>query len=240
MVGEVAARHGADRVPHAAARAVAPDDVFRADRPFFPARGVRQGDAHGMVAGWLDREAHELPAVIGREPRRRLVHVVFEVAQQARLVDDHMRELGQPVLGVLHAPGPDDRRPVVGRRAPEHRFVHPIGFADELLAQAERVEHLDRAAGDAVRLADLQRAVAAVDDARRDAGKGRELCRQQHPGRAGADDEDVHGIGQARRTRLDARGGRVDVGITGRVAVEVELHALGSFRARGDTPLAVS
>ena len=32
VVGEVAMRHGADRVPHAAARAVASDDVFRADR----------------------------------------------------------------------------------------------------------------------------------------------------------------------------------------------------------------
>ena len=93
-------------------------------------------------------------------------------------------------------------------------------------AQAEGVEHLDCAAGDPVRLTDLQRTLATLDDARRDAGEGRELRGQQHPGRAGADDENVYGVGQGRRARLGAWGGRLYVGITRRVAVEVELHSL--------------
>ena len=130
------------------------------------------------------------------------------------MIDDHVRKFGQAVSGILHAPGSDDLRSIFGRRTPEDRLVHPVGFADEFPAQAEGIEHLDRAAGDPVRLTDLQRTLATIDDACRDAGEGRELRCQQHPGRAGADDENVGGVGQGRRTRLGAGGGRLYVGIT--------------------------
>ena len=43
-------------------------------------------------------------------------------------------------------------------------LVHPVGLADELPAQAESVEHLNRAAGDAVR---PDRPAAGRRDARR-------------------------------------------------------------------------
>jgi hypothetical protein len=142
------------------------------------------------------------------------------------LIDDHVRKFGQAVSGILHAPGSDDFRSVFGRRTPEDRLVHPVGFADEFLAQAEGVEHLDRAAGDPVRLTDLQRSLATIDDACRDARESRELRGQQHPGRAGADDESVGCVGRGRRARLGAWGGRLVVGITRCVAVEIELHSL--------------
>ncbi len=226
VVGEVAARHGADCVPHAAARAIASDNIFRADLLLLPGLRVLQGDNHGVGARGLDRQGNELPAVIGDKPRRRSVHVVFEVAQQARLIDDQVRKFGQVVSGILHPPGSDDFRSIFGRRTPEDRLVHPVGFADQFPAQAEGVEHLDRAAGDPVRLTDLQRTLATIDDACPDAGEDRELRGQQHPGRAGADDENVRGVGQGRRARLGAGGGRLDVGIPRSVAVEVELHSV--------------
>ena len=102
-----------------------------------------------------------------------------------------------------------------GRRTPEHGLVHPVGFADELLAQAESVEHLDRAAGDAVGLTDLQRAVATLDESRADAGEGRKLRRQQHSGGTAAHDQDVDGVGKARRPFLGTWCGREDVRIAG-------------------------
>ena len=80
VVGEVATRHGADCVPHATARAIASDNIFRADLLLLLGLRVLQRDNHGVVTRGLDRQGDELPAVIGDKPRRRSVHVVFEVA----------------------------------------------------------------------------------------------------------------------------------------------------------------
>ena len=108
------------------------------------------------------------------------------------------------------------------RRAPEDGLVHPVGLADELLAQAEGLEHFDRAAGDAVGLAYLERAVATLDEPRADAWESRQLCRQQRPSRTAADDEDVDGVGRASAVE--------DVGVAGLVAIQIELH-VASFAA---------
>ena len=117
-----------------------------------------------MLAFGFDLQADEFQAVVGLEPRRRLAHVVEQVLLQARLVDDEVRELRQAVLGVLDATGAHDPRAVLRRRTPEHGLVDPVGLADELLAHAEGLEHLDRAARDAVGLTDLKRAVATLDE----------------------------------------------------------------------------
>ncbi len=223
VVGEVTTRHSADGVPNAAARAIASNNIFGSDLFLFLGRHVLQRDDHGVVTAGLDRQSDKIPAVVGDKPRRRFEHGVFEIRQHTRLIDDQVRKFGQAVSGILHAPGSDDFRSIVGRRTPESRLVHPVGFAHESLAQAEGVEHFNRAAGDPVRLADLQRTLAAIDDAGRDAGEGRELCGQQHPGGASANDENVRGVGQV---WLVCFGGRLDVGIARIVAVEVELHFL--------------
>ena len=78
------------------------------------------------------------------------------------MIDDQVRKFGHAVSGILHAPGSDDFQSIFRRRTPEDRLVHPVGFADEFPAQAEGVEHLDRAAGDPVRLTEDPR-----DDRRR-------------------------------------------------------------------------
>jgi hypothetical protein len=79
---------------------------------------------------------------------------------------------GNSDSGILHAPGPDDFRLIVRRRPPKDGLVHPVGFPEEFPAQAEGLEHLDRAACHAIRLTYLKRTPAAIDDACRDAGKG--------------------------------------------------------------------
>ena len=83
------------------------------------------------------------------------------------------------------------------------------------MPQAEGLEHLDRAAGDAVGLADLERAFAALDQARADAGEVRQLRGQQGPRRPAADDQNVDGVGQLLLA---------NVGVAGCVAVQIELH----------------
>jgi hypothetical protein len=146
------------------------------------------------------------------------------VLQHAGLVHDEVRELRQAVLDVLNATGAHDPRAVLPRRTPEGCLVHPVALADELLAHAERLEHFNRAAGDAVRLTEFERAAATLDEPRADAGKSRELRRQERSSRAAADDEDVDGVGKVRRSVLSAGRRREDVGVAGRVAIEIELH----------------
>ena len=76
-------------------------------------------------------------------------------------------------VGVLDAADSHDLRSVFGRWTPEPGVNDPVGFADELRAQAESVVH-SRARG-AVGLSDLQRARATLDESRADAGEGRKL-----------------------------------------------------------------
>ena len=90
------------------------------------------------------------------------------------------------------------RRCVV--RLPERRLVDPIGLLQHALAEAKSLEHLHGAAGDAVGLAEQQRAGLLLDDAGLDVGKGRQLRRQRQTGRAAADDQDVDLVGQSVRT----------------------------------------
>ena len=184
VVGEVAARHGADRVAHQAARTVAADDVLGADGGLRTLGHIAQRDHDRMLTFGFDLQGDEFQAVVGLESRRRHAHVVEQVLLQAGLVDDDVRELRQAVLGVLDATGALDPRAVLLRRTPEDGLVDPVGLADELLPQAESLEHLDRAAGDAVGLTDLERAVAALDQSRADAGESSTAARPARPRQA--------------------------------------------------------
>ena len=81
-----------------------------------------------------------------------------------RLVQDDVRELGQAVFDVLHPAATDDLCAFSDVRLPERRLVNPIGFFHHSLAETERLEHLHRAAGDAVGLAKQQRTGFLLDD----------------------------------------------------------------------------
>ena len=146
------------------------------------------------------------------------------MVEDARLVDDHVRELGQAVLHVLHPPGAHDARSVVRVGSPEHRLVDPVRLSDELLAEPERLEHLHRAAGDPVGLADLERTglrstmrVVIV----RELG---ELRGEHQSGRPASDDQDVDLVRQGRRPCCRSRIGRPDARVAGPESVHVELH----------------
>ena len=77
-----------------------------------------------------------------------------------------------------------DRSFVVG--PPEHGLVHPVGLGDQALAEPERLEHLHRAAGDAIGLPEFERTRPALDDARRDPRELGQLSGQHQPRRTGA------------------------------------------------------
>ena len=108
-----------------------------------------------------------------------------------RLVQNDMRKLRQPVFGVLHPSAADDVLALLGVRLPERGLIDPAGFLQHTLAETKGLEHLHRAAGDAVGLAAQQRARLLFDDAGLDVGKGGQLGRQGQTGRPAADDEDV-------------------------------------------------
>ena len=72
----------------------------------------------------------------------------------ARLIQNDMRELRQPVFDVLDPATADDVRGLPVVRLPERRLIDPAGLLQHALAEAEGMEHLHCAAGDAVSLAE--------------------------------------------------------------------------------------
>ena len=224
VVGEVALRLRADRLPHLAARAVAADDIFRTHGFRGVRRDVAQGRGDGIVAPGIDRQGLELPTKVGDEPRGRPGHVFLQVLKETSLVDDHVREFGEPILDVLDAAGADDSGRIVRRWTPEHGLVDPVGFPGQALAQTKSLEHLHGAARHAVGLATLQRPLASLDDACPYAREARQLRRQQHPGWPGADDENIRGVRRPCWTILRAGRRRQDVRIAGSVTIKVELQ----------------
>ena len=141
-----------------------------------------------------------------------------------RLVQDDVRHLGQPVLDILHPAGADQLRGVGGIGLPEGRLVHPVALFLDRVGEAEGLEHLHRAARDAVRLPFLKRAVAAFHDAGGDLGKGRKLGGERQPGRAAADDQHVHAVGQGRPALGHAGGGGLHPRVAGPETVTMILH----------------
>jgi len=129
-----------------------------------------------------------------------------------------VRHLGEAVLDILDATAAGDPARVGRVGPPEHRLVDPVRLPEDPARDAEGLEHLHRAARDAVGLAEIDRTLAALDDHRPDIRERGELGSDDEPGRAGADDEDVD------LRAVDDVGGRLDAGITGVVAVAVELH----------------
>ena len=109
----------------------------------------------------------------------------------ARLIQNDMRKLRQPVLDVLDPAAANDVLGLAGLRLPECRLVDPAGLLQHALAEAEGMEHLHRAAGDAVGLPQQQPARLLLDDAGLDVGKRRKLRRELEPGRAATDDQDI-------------------------------------------------
>ncbi len=108
-----------------------------------------------------------------------------------RLIQNDMRKFRQPAFGVLHPSAADDVQALLAVRFPECRLVNPTGFLQHPLAEAIGLEHLHRAAGDAVGLAAEQRTGLLVNNAGLDVGKGGQLGRQGQAGGPAADDEDV-------------------------------------------------
>ena len=230
LVRRVADELAADRGADGAARAVAADHVAGPDRGGLAGPGPRlhvlERHRHGVLAvGHVHRAG--LQAVEGPQPGGRALHVLGEIGEHPGLVDDHVRHLRQAVLDVVDPPGPLDPRAVLGVRSPEADLVDPVGLVHQALGEAEGLEHLHGAAGDAVGLPDFERTVATVDDRRRDAGEPRQLGGEDQAGRAAPDDQHVDGRGQRLLLLRDRRMPRLDQRVAGSVAVEVELHPPG-------------
>ena len=94
----------------------------------------------------------------------------------AGLIDDDVWELRQALLCVRNPSPARDTAAIMRVGTPEHRLIHPVAFADQLVAEPEGFKHLYAAARDPVRSAELQRTVCALNDASRDVGKRAQLC----------------------------------------------------------------
>ena len=107
LVGRVADQLPADRLAHRAARAIAAHHIACL-HGLDPARmrriGALQRHGDGMVGGCaVHRHIDQAARIVRLEPAWRLAHQVQVEVMHARLVQHHVGELGQAVLGVLHA-----------------------------------------------------------------------------------------------------------------------------------------
>ena len=198
MVGGIAAKLAPDRRTHDAARAVAADHVAGLDRLGLPlVRGVEplERDGHPLrrivTAARRGLNGDDAPRIIRLEFRGRSAHDVEIEIMHARLIENDVRELRQAVFDILDPAAADDVRRLPVIRLPERRLVDPAGLLQHALAEAEGMEHLHRAAGDAVGLAELHAARLLLDDAGLDVGKRGQLRRERQPCRSAADDQDI-------------------------------------------------
>ena len=145
-----------------------------------------------------------------------------------RLVQHHVGKLRQAVFRVLHAAVRTIVPGLLLVRLPEGHLVDPAGLLQHPLAETEGLEHLHGAAGDAVGLPELQRAVLLLDDAGADVGKRRQLRRQGQAGRTAADDQHVDLAGSL-SVRVSTVPAASAIGDRRPEAVEVELHWLQPF-----------
>src|SRR5699024_4548468 len=169
-VQRLVALHGAaDGPAHRRVGAVAAADVLRAHGPLdalVGPGGAAQGHRDGMLLALGDGAlAGELPAVVGRDAGRAAPGGPEIVVQHAGLVDDQVGELADPADVVVGAGGGDVVPRVLRCRAPEVHLGGPVGLGDVPLGEAEGLEGLHRAGLDAVGLAQLEPARAALDDA---------------------------------------------------------------------------
>ncbi len=197
VVGGIAVEVAPDRGPDDAARAIAANHVAGFDRlDLSLMRGLEplERDGHplrAVTAVRCGRNRGHPPLVIRLELRGRSAHEVEIEIMHARLVDDDVRKLRQAVLDVLDPAAADDVRGLPDIRLPERRLVDPACFLQHALAEAEGMEHLHRAASDAVGLAAQHAARLLLDDAGLDVGKRRQLRGKRQPCRAAADDQDI-------------------------------------------------
>ena len=196
LVGGVAMQRQPQGPAHGAVRAIAADDKAGADRfqlALMPGIEALETDGDGRVRGIRrDGEVEQAAGVIGHEAGRGVVHDIEVEVVHARLIEDDVREFGEPVLDVLNAVAPDQGPATDLVGFPEGKLVDPIGLLHDTIGKAESLEHLHCAAGDAVGLADQKAAGFLLDDAGCDIGERRELRGEGQTGGAAADDEDVN------------------------------------------------
>ena len=149
-----------------------------------------------------------------------------------------MRELTEPVFGILDPVAADDVGAARLVGLPEGNLVDPISLFHDPLAEAERREHLHCPACDAVGLAEEQSAGFLFDDPGLDVRKGRQLRRQGQSRRPAADDEDIDFRGKRIRRLGCVWLGRLrNFRVAEFEPVEVELHGFSLVAAVSQPPI---
>ena len=111
LVGGVTMQRPAERPAHGAVRAITADDkagTYRFHFALMPGIEALETDDDGLGrSARRDGEVEQAAGVIGREAARRVVHDVEVKVVHTGLVEDDVREFGEPVLDVLNAVAPD-------------------------------------------------------------------------------------------------------------------------------------
>ena len=145
-----------------------------------------------------------------------------------------MRHVRQACFHIGHTPAAHDAawiRAFGVIRFPKGGFIDPVGLIQHLVRKPESLEHLHRAAGDTVGLAEFQGAVLLLHDHGANIRKSGQLCGQRQSGGTAAHDQHIslRGQGEMRctgfRRAARARCGSVELRrVAGSKSVEVKLH----------------
>src|SRR6476660_558412 len=109
------------------------------------------------------------------QPVRRIAHHFEVEIMPARLVQDDVRKLREPVFDILYSAMARDLIFAGIVRLPECRLIDPMRLLQHTLAEAESLEHLHGTTSNAVGLAEQQWAGPLIDDLGFDVWKGGEL-----------------------------------------------------------------
>src|SRR5262245_16255762 len=236
LIGRVPAQRAPEGLAHGASRPVATHDIpglERLDLPLVRRIDPLEPDRHRMgrrgASGGVDRDlqVEKSAGVMRFQPACRIAHDIKVVIMYARLVQDDVRKLREPVFDILYSAMPSDSIFDGIVRLPKCGLVNPACLLHHTFAEAERLEHLHGPAGNAVSLAELERAGFLLNDLGLDVWKSCQLRSQCQPRRSAADDQNVDFVGKV--VRLERRlFGRLrdfrNFRIAGSKAVEMELH----------------
>jgi hypothetical protein len=202
VVGGIAAKFASNQGTHDAACAITANHIAGRHRLSLSLMGgVEAFERDGHHSCRTIRSARrrlnvsDPPRVVRLEFTRRSAHDIEIEIMDARLIQNDMWKLRQPVFHVLDTRVAHDVLGLPIMRRPKRRLVDPAGLFQHALAEPKGMEHFHRAAGDAVSLAEQHAVRFLFDDAGLDVGKRGQLRRKRQPCWPAADDQHIDLLG---------------------------------------------
>ena len=223
MIGLIPGHLAADGLAYRRVRTVAAHNVLGTNDALV-AFSVFYRDSNWVLPFFAYFEANESPAVIRGDARRALLGKAGKVIQDACLVHNQVRKLGDSKLIIQWTRAADNVVRVLRVLVPEGHLRDLISFIGDFGSEAKSLESFNGAGLDAICLTEFQAMRATLNQASVDVREHRKLCRGNHARGAGAHNEHIHFIGKFFCAVHAVSLGGQDAWIFRYVAIVVKLH----------------